>query len=137
MRRDYTLKNMNTFLVLGSDADGQSLMEDCFASDVAYWTLHKDAQIGDRILFYITAPISAVVAMGKVSSEPEYQPNPNEHWYKHWLGEVSELEVTNTTAMRELRQMFPEWKQLFYLRQNARVPGEIVEPLLELLRITE
>ena len=126
---------MNTFLVLGSDADGQSLFEDCMASGIAYWTLHKDARVGDRILFYITAPWSSVVAMGKVSSTPEYQPNPNEHWHKHWLGEVSELEVTRATAMRELRQCFPEWKQIFYLRQNARVPVEIIEPLLELLRI--
>lgn len=125
---------MNTFLVLGSDDDYGLLLKDFVLEAKTGWTLHKDAKIGDRILFYITAPTSAIVAMGKVSSEPEYQPNPNEAWYKHWLGEVSELELTLPTPMRELRRLFSEWRQLFYLRQNARVPADIVAPLLELLK---
>ncbi len=97
---------MNTFLVLGSDADGKVLLEEVLFAGLTRWTLHKEAAIGDRVLFYITAPTSAVVAMGRVSESPEYQPNPNENWYKHWLGEVSDLELTETTPMRELKAEF-------------------------------
>ncbi len=125
----------NTFLVLGSEADGKILSSDIAFDGFTCWTLHKDAKIGDRVLFYITAPTSAIVAIGKVNCDPEYQPDPDEAWYKHWLGEVSELKRTKETPMRELRRLFPDWRQLVYLRRNARVPADIVAPLLELINI--
>ena len=57
-----------TWLIYGRDYGYEQLLDDDLES--ISWTIHKDAEIGDWVYFYITAPISAIVGSGRVASRP-------------------------------------------------------------------
>lgn len=37
------------------------------------WTIHKDAKIGDGVLFYLKAPVCAIVASGCIVTKPQHE----------------------------------------------------------------
>lgn len=132
------MEKRKTFIVLGSPLNGELLLEaDLPNGAETCWTLHKTATAGDRILFYITAPVSGIVAVGTMRGESQYQSNPTADWYKHYLGAVEDLHLTRIVPMRSLRAVFPEWNALKYFRQNAPVPENLVPLLLEMLEVNE
>jgi hypothetical protein len=48
-------------------------------NDDGWWTIHRDAQIGDGVLFYLKSPICGIVASGRVVSKPK-RDRKAEHW---------------------------------------------------------
>ncbi|MDB4650138.1 EVE domain-containing protein [Pirellulaceae bacterium] len=58
-----------TWLVYGSDYHYEVLSDEDV--DFVNWTIHKDSQIGDWVYFYLRSPICAIVASGRVISQPK------------------------------------------------------------------
>ena len=129
---DETKKRNKMIIVLGSPGDGAILLDEIKVG-ATVWTMHRHAQNGDRVLFYITAPTSAIVAAGTLCGDVSYQGDESQPWFKHFFGEVRELKSTSEIKMRVLREVFPEWRALRYFRQNAIVPQQFENLLTELL----
>lgn len=98
------------------------------------WTVNRNAEPGDTIVFYIHAPVSAFVAVGQVHSEP-FEDDGEFGWDGHYMADVSVTHVVDpplkrTVALRHL----PEWRWLRSPQAAARVPENVEERLLELLQ---
>lgn len=118
------------FIFLGSADDSHYLEPD----DVVGWTSQSEAEPDDMVFFYITAPVSAIVASGHIRS--------------NWLNEIvnsryegrlmSDILVNNNSLeipIGKLRELFPEWNWLRYPRQNTQIPHDIAKPFLELVNV--
>jgi hypothetical protein len=125
---------LNYFIFLGSPAHG-----DCFGDDgdSVIWTARKNALDNDVVFFYFTAPVSSIVACGRVVGEPWLNEDIFSDWEGYWMTEVGHIEVFDRQKyipIRKLREVFPDWRWLRYPRANTQVPAEIVKPFLELMR---
>jgi hypothetical protein len=107
-----------------------TLLEDASAGGESNWTLSRHARPGDRVLLYLKAPVSAIVAWGRVSSIPIRLDDPSEPWHGHFCADLEALAMTPARVTREsLRAAFPEWRYWKQPRQSVRVPAGY-EPLL-------
>lgn len=131
----------NYFVLLGgmadfNRADGDALLS-TLKGDHVVWTAHKNMRPGDLIFFYITAPISSVVASGIVRSEIWINAEKDSRWSNYPMAEIkitNHLDEKFHISMKNLRGLFPEWKWLAYPRVNCIVPEEIQKPFLELFK---
>lgn len=74
------------------------------------------AAIGDSVLFYLAAPISAIVAAGKAVTAPRAT---ERKWYEARIGNIRMLD--SPIPLAELRDMFPEWAWLRSVNMFAYV----------------
>lgn len=90
-----------------------------------HWSSLKDAKRGDDLWFYITAPVSAIVATGVALSDA----HPGKNWpYEATVGEVNWIE--NQISLNELRKMFPSWAWA----KAARAKTHLTEQQAQALR---
>lgn len=132
-------KPKNNFVLLGGMADYDRADGDCLlknsGDDHVVWTAHKNMKPGDRAFFYITAPVSAIVAAGTVFYEPWTNENLNSRWSNYPMTEIGDLvHLPEAKRLRigRLRKLFPDWNWLRYPRANARIPDDISFPFIEL-----
>lgn len=123
------------WILLGSPGDGDTLLRDDVPQGVTNWTTHREAQIGDYVFFYITSPVKAIVASGRIATAPELQNDARESWYKKYFSVISELRsFPQIVTIRELKALFPEWRYWQQPRTNSLVPeDDIVQNFLEML----
>ena len=119
----------NYYIFLGSQADRHHLKK----FDLVGWTAHKNFTLNDTAFFYITAPVSAIVACGVMLEKLWVDDDPNSKWKGKVFAEIYIQSDSLHIPIRHLRQLFPEWAWLRYPRQNALIPQEIVKPFLELV----
>lgn len=124
----------NYFILLGSIEDSACLITD----EIVGWTSHKAVAVDDEVFFYITAPVSAIVASGIVLSENYTYEDFRSKWDGRLMTEIvidRGIESPKPhVSMRRLREIFPEWNWLRYPRQNTQVPADIILPFLELMK---
>jgi|GEM_PF-4975641 len=97
-----------------------------------YWTVSQHADVGDIVLFYITAPTSAVVAKGIVRSKPI--PKSHERYKKkHWADIDQIMMLESPLKIRFLKEKFPQWGWLRNPMVSCEIPAEIHRELDELI----
>lgn len=91
-----------------------------------YWSAPKLTAAGDTVFFYVDAPISAVIAVGKAltSTRPT-----RSKWHEAKVGELRLLD--SPISLAELRTMFPDWAWLQKARMFAYVNPERASALLK------
>jgi hypothetical protein len=123
---------MATFTTISNQEFHEVLIEDAAAGETN-WTVSKHCRPGDRILLYICAPVSAIVAVGILASQPEEVTVPSSIWFGHWLADITELRMLDQPLSRQtLLSEFPIWGYWRQPRNSVRVPEEYL-PRLELL----
>jgi len=90
-----------------------------------WWSCPKLTARGDKLLFYVEAPESAVLAVGTVLSGTR---RTDSKWYEARVGNIEMLE--NPLSLAELRGMFPGWAWLRSVNMFAYVSPERARALL-------
>lgn len=102
--------------------------------DSTSWTINSRAAVGDEVLFYLSAPVSSLVARGTVASPPEREEDPNSDWPGHYLADVAEVRpLPRRVHIRELRAEFPEWGWLRSPIRSSPVPDSVALRLAALV----
>lgn len=120
-------------LHLNGNAKDASLVRERFA----WWNLPKAVKPGDRVLIYVTEPVSAFVAVADVGGLAADLPvrERNEYFVPgstYHLADVQELKPR--VFLPQLKEQFPEWG--FVRRPQAqRVRADVEEQLLALLGV--
>jgi len=96
------------------------------------WTINSKAKIGDEVFFYLKAPLSSIVARGRVQSMPKREDSDSE-WFGHFMSDIGDISILpRPLHIRELRAAFPNWGYLKSPIRSSRVLDEIVPRLLEM-----
>lgn len=98
------------------------------------WTVKNNVTCGDLAVFYLTAPISAIVGYGVIISEPWYESQSD--WQDKFFAEIDQIETFlehNFIRIKYIRQLFPEWRYWLQPRQSVLTPESICQPFKELL----
>jgi hypothetical protein len=124
---------MNTYTTVSNQEYYEVLFEDAQTGETS-WTVNRNARAGDRILLYICAPVSAIVATAVVVTEPEKDEDPNSVWFDHWFADMEELRMLPEPITRQmLLEKFPDWGYWTQPRNSVRVPEEYLIALGGLL----
>lgn len=95
-----------------------------------YWSCPKEAQVGDRVMIYVAAPISSIVATAEVKSLPVSGSERGRIWrYMAKIGPIRLL--ASPIPFDEMRRLCPRWKWLNYPRAYAYVPPKEAKALLK------
>ncbi len=101
---------------------------------VTNWTINSKAKKNDYALFYMIAPISAIVAIGIVIHDAKRDENPRSYWYRYFEADIGDLKMLKTRILlAEIRKKIPEWGYWKTPIQSTRVPERFVEKLERLL----
>ena len=93
------------------------------------WSSLKHAKEGDFVFFYISAPISAIVATGSVLSDAR----PGENWrYEARVGKIRWLKQSISRA--QLQGEFPSWKWPAYPRAKLVLDRGRAERLISMAK---
>ncbi len=108
-----------------------------------WWNITKAARPGDAVIFYMTEPKSAFVAVGVVDRkviEGEVPPEKRSKWYGpscFWMSGAQML--PRAISRDEAKTKFPKWS---YLNRpgvtsipNERTPRDLVEQFLRFLQV--
>ena len=85
---------------------------------------------GDTVFFYVEAPTSAIVAVGKAMTPARAT---DRKWYEARVGKVRLLD--SPISLAELRTMFPDWAWLRNASMFAYVSPDKAETLIERSKI--
>ncbi len=109
------------------------------AGEEVRWTIHRDAVVGDDVLFYLRAPVSAIMAIGTILTKPKKSP-----WAEKWSKVMpygAQMRVTKPCAPRiEFRQMADDeelskaWGLVRAQMQSTNGPQIVLPSILTLLR---
>jgi hypothetical protein len=98
------------------------------------WTIDRRATDGDVAVFYLTLPLSAVVAWGTVSGEPALETGGE--WEGFHMTDVLDVQLLPRPVLREtLAARVPDWGFLRSPRREIRVPDEFGARVLMALGI--
>lgn len=98
------------------------------------WTINKNAKIGDRVLLYVCAPVSSIVATATVCEAPYLNEDVNNEWFGSYFAEMNELAMLNTPIpRRHLLKEFPAWRYWTQPRNSVMVPAEFESGIQDLL----
>jgi hypothetical protein len=108
-----------------------------------WWNITMAAKPGELAIFYMTAPMSAFVAVGVLGRKvdaAEVPPEKRTKWFGpncFWMSECKML--PRAVTLDEAKRKFPKWS---YLNRpgvtsipNARTPRAIVEQFLQFLKV--
>lgn len=131
----------NYYIVLGGpeNVDFFKNHEEQSVAEQWFWSVPKDAKVGDEALVYLTAPESRIVGKVLITGEPFFHygntmfdnPKTRDKWMAE-IHAVAYYEPRSELTMRGLRSLFPEWPWLSYPRSATKIPAEFIGPLLEL-----
>jgi hypothetical protein len=100
------------------------------------WTVSRHAHIGDWVLLYVTAPISAIVAWAIVATEPEHVADPSSPWHNSYMADMHSLTMLAEPIKRgHWLTYFPEWRYWKQPRNSVRVPKEYESAVSRLLKV--
>jgi len=94
------------------------------------WSAPKLTTAGDTVFFYVEAPTSAIVAVGKAMTPARAT---DRKWYEARVGKVRLLD--SPISLAELRTMFPDWAWLRNASMFAYVSPDKAETLIERSKI--
>lgn len=123
---------MSLYICLGTPPGHFEVLEDHSTTGKNIdWTINSKAKIGDEVFFYLRAPLSSIVARGRVHSMPKREDSDSE-WFGHFMSDIGDISrLHRPLHIREIRAAFPNWGYLKSPIRSSRVPDEIVPRLLE------
>lgn len=122
--------NQNICICLGAPYH----LPDLQKKEPVAWTVKNSCRIGDLAVFYLTAPISAVVGYGVIISEPYYE--SQSEWQDKYFAEIDRIQIyseQNFISIKYIRQLFPEWRYWLQPRQSVIAPEDLTFTFKELL----
>lgn len=120
------LQKQNNIIVIGSPEDGEILLDYEINLGHTLWSVTKSTAPGDRVWFYITHPVSAVVATGIVNSEVIYHGEANQSWSKHYVATINNLKIVRNTPLEFLQKAFPQWQGIADFEENFDIEANQV-----------
>ena len=132
---------MNYFVLLGGPEHFDFFKNNArYGRDQWFWTMQKDARVGDSCFVYMSAPVSRFVGSMEVVGDPFFHvgntmfSNPKlRDQYVAEIGKVKYFEPRPELTIAGLRGLFPDWGWLRYPRSKTRIPAEVLGPFLELV----
>lgn len=110
-------KDTNLQILLSNSKVGKTQIEAMAETGrKAYWSTPKFTSPGDRVLFYVEGPVSAIVAQGEALTAARAT---NRRFYEARIGKVKLL--PSPIPLSELRSMFPDWRWLRTIHMFAYV----------------
>ncbi len=98
------------------------------------WTINSKAKAGDFALFYLKAPISAIIAKGVTVSDAERNNDSRSDWYGYFGCDIHNLVMLKTPVhLSMIRDSIPQWGYWKTPIKSTRVPDEFVLRLEGLL----
>lgn len=102
------------------------------------WTVNSKVRPGDRIVFYLRAPLSSFVATGTVASHPKLQPSRKDAWYGHYMADIKTIRMLpKNLSYPHVRAALPAWGWLKQPRRSTVVPADVVPRFLKLLQVSD
>jgi hypothetical protein len=95
-----------------------------------FWWAPKLTDAGDTVFFYVEAPTSAIVAVGKALTPARAT---DSKWYEAKVGKVRLLD--SLISLAELRTTFPDWAWLRNANMFAYVSPDKAEMLIKRSKI--
>jgi hypothetical protein len=124
---------MSTFTTITNNYFYEILKVDSRAGETD-WSINKNAKVGDCVLLYVCAPVSAIVATAVISDDVYLDEDINSTWFGTWFAQMSELKMLDIKVTRhQLRQAFHDWKYWMQPRNSVLVKPEYLPQLEELL----
>jgi hypothetical protein len=103
----------------------ESLEEMAAQGESDWWTCNRQVRCHDRIFLYMTAPDSAIVAIGYAASDARFNDKPQSMWHGHHIADIEGLTMLNRPVSRkELLERFPAWGYWKMPRLSVRVPDK-------------
>lgn len=133
-KRDELLGESNIYVCLGSPQHLPDLRGLSYPDESVYWTIKKTAKKGDKAIFYLTAPVSAVVGFGSIIDDPWEE--PKSEWKEKNFTEINRIRIFDENQFitnRQIRELFPEWRFMLQPRQSVAMLADIQQPFWELL----
>lgn len=111
------------------------ILEDAAAGETN-WTISRHARRGDLILLYVCAPISSIVAVATVATDPVQDFDPRSAWIRHWLADMNELRMLKEPIPRTmLLERFPSWGYWKQPRNSVKVPDLYRDDLARIVEV--
>lgn len=128
-------RNKTYHICLGTPEDHfEDLENDAGSGGISNWTINSKAKKGDYVLFYMIAPISALVAKGVVLSDATRNENPRDNWFGYFESDIVDLEMLKSQiSLSEIRKKIPEWGYWKTPIKSTCVPDDFIKPLERLL----
>lgn len=126
---------MSMYVSFGSEPHLQTLEKLEASGRSARWTVNSSVRRGDTILFYLSRPVSSIVAVGHVESAQAikgYLANYPDHYGA--LIKVDQF-LRPALALTAARQLLPAWHWLRFPQKHVVVPPKFEATLREALRI--
>lgn len=97
-----------------------------------WWTIHKSANPGDFVAFYMISPRSSFVASGVVAKEPHLKTSGS--FAGSYFAQMDGIKMLpRPVHLHEAQSQFPGWAYLRIPRRSATVPPNFAQPFLDLL----
>lgn len=117
----------NVQILISNSAYGQDLLAKMARTGKSeWWSAPKLTTAGDTVFFYVEAPTSAIVAVGKAMTPAEAT---DTKWYEAKVGKVRLLD--SPISLAELRIMFADWPWLRNANMFAYVSPDRAKTLIE------
>jgi hypothetical protein len=101
-------KQSTVQILIANSGYGLELLEEMArGASSKFWSAPKLTAAGDTVFFYVEAPVSAIVAVGKALTSARAT---DTKWYEAKIGKLRLLDSPITLS--ELRAMFPDWAWL-------------------------
>lgn len=120
---------MRTYTTVTNPEFYDQIVKDAQAHETD-WTINRHARPGDRVLLYVTAPISAIVAQAFIVETPRLEENPESPFVGLYFADMEGLEMLKTPITRDmLLRRFPDWRYWKQPRQSVEVHPMFVSSL--------
>lgn len=125
---------MKTFTTITNFDFYSTLQTDAKAGETD-WSINKNTKAGDRVLLYVCAPVSSIVATAFIADAPYIDEDVNSPWFLTWFAKMENLKMLDHKITRlELKMTFPDWKYWSQPRNGIQVLPKYLTKLDELLR---
>ncbi len=122
-------------ICFGSTDEHVAELERCAAHGARpndWWTIHKGANPGDRVAFYMISPRKSFIATAIVAEKPYHKDSdPFAGKYRAHMENIRML--SRPVHLHEARARFPDWTYLRLPRRSASVPSKITQRFLDFL----
>jgi hypothetical protein len=120
-------KQSTVQILIANSGYGLELLEEMArGASSKFWSAPKLTAAGDTAFFYVEAPVSPIVAVGKALTSARAT---DTKWYEAKIGKLRLLD--SPIPLAELRAMFPDWAWLRNANMFAYVGPERADALLE------
>lgn len=126
---------MNYFISQGDETHLPDIGRSISTKRTTWWSVNPKVAKDDRVIVYLRAPMSAIVAMGTVLDDHTVS-GAKHGWPGHQLSHVRfEKLFDPPVPIAAVQEALPDWGWPKMPRTEAHIPDQYVAPLLHLLHV--